>query len=237
MPAKRNGVIPNGHFHKDWQSRIKNWFNQPMRKKRRHATRVEKARRLAPRPLKRLRPVVSCPTMRYNTKVRLGRGFSFDELKQAGIHPKEAQSKWQTWFSSIHSSSFSALSTITAIGIAVDHRRTNKSMESIQRNVARLKEYRSKLILFPKKQGKPRKGDSSEEELKMASQLSGVILPLRSRSILRKEKARKPTEEEKNFHAYHTLRISRADKRYKGRREKKAKLAAESIDAPGKGKK
>ena len=93
MPAKRNGVIPNGHFHKDWQSRIKNWFNQPMRKKRRHATRVEKARRIAPRPLKRLRPVVSCPTMRYNTKVRLGRGFSFDELKQAGIHPKEAQSK------------------------------------------------------------------------------------------------------------------------------------------------
>lgn len=110
-------------------------------------------------------------------------------------------------------------------------------MESIQRNVARLKEYRSKLILFPKKAGKPKKGDSSEEELKMASQLSGIILPLRTRTVLRNEKARVPTAEEKKFHAYHTLRISRADKRYKGRREKKAKLAAESIDAPGKGKK
>lgn len=35
------------------------------------------------------------------------------------------------------------------IGIAVDHRRRNKSVESLQANVQRLKEYRSKLILFP----------------------------------------------------------------------------------------
>ena len=36
-----------------------------------------------------------------------------------------------------------------SIGIAVDHRRRNKSVESLQQNVQRLKEYRSKLILFP----------------------------------------------------------------------------------------
>lgn len=47
------------------------------------------------------------------------------------------------------------------IGIAVDFRRRNKSMESLQENVQRLKEYRSKLILFPKKLSKPRKGDAS----------------------------------------------------------------------------
>ena len=36
------------------------------------------------------------------------------------------------------------------IGIAVDHRRRNKSLESSQANVQRLKLYKSKLILFPR---------------------------------------------------------------------------------------
>lgn len=36
------------------------------------------------------------------------------------------------------------------IGIAVDSRRRNKSVESLQVNVQRLKEYRARLILFPK---------------------------------------------------------------------------------------
>lgn len=47
------------------------------------------------------------------------------------------------------------------IGIAVDNRRRNKSTESIQCNVQRLKEYRSKLIIFPRKASAPKKGDSS----------------------------------------------------------------------------
>ena len=48
------------------------------------------------------------------------------------------------------------------IGIAVDHRRRNKSVESLQTNVQRLKEYRSKLILFPVHANKkPRKGDAT----------------------------------------------------------------------------
>lgn len=47
------------------------------------------------------------------------------------------------------------------IGIAVDYRRQNKSVESLQQNVQRLKEYRAKLILFPKKMSKPRKEDAS----------------------------------------------------------------------------
>ena len=46
------------------------------------------------------------------------------------------------------------------IGIAVDHRRRNRSLESLQSNTQRLKEYRSKLILFPRKASKPKKGDS-----------------------------------------------------------------------------
>ena len=62
MPAKGNNIIPNGHFHKDWQKYVKTWFNQPARKIRRRQNRVAKAARVAPRPLNKLRPVVACPT-------------------------------------------------------------------------------------------------------------------------------------------------------------------------------
>lgn len=53
-----------------------------MRKKRRAATRAKKARTIAPRPAAGpLRPIVRCPTFKYNTKVRAGRGFTLEELK------------------------------------------------------------------------------------------------------------------------------------------------------------
>merc|ERR1711953_306545 len=61
------------------------------------------------------------------SKARQGRGFTLEELKAAGITKKMA----------------------LTIGISVDHRHKNKSLESLQRNVQRLKEYQSKLILFP----------------------------------------------------------------------------------------
>merc|ERR1712058_14861 len=77
---------------------------------------------------------VACPTYKYNVKVRAGRGFTLEELKQAGLSKKYAQT----------------------IGIAVDHRRRNKSVESLQLNAQRLKEYKSKLILFPISAKKPR---------------------------------------------------------------------------------
>ena len=82
MTKRRNGMIPNVHFHKNWQERVKTWFNQPMRKERRRKTRVKKALRIAPRPASGpLRPIVHCPTFKYHTKVRAGRGFSLEELK------------------------------------------------------------------------------------------------------------------------------------------------------------
>jgi large subunit ribosomal protein L13e len=215
MPAKRNGLIPNGHFRKDWQRFIKCWFNQPMRKKRRHQKRQEKALRLTPRPTQKLRPVVNCPTVKYNSKRRLGRGFSLEELKTAGIARRLAPT----------------------IGIAVDHRRQNKSVESIQRNVQRLKEYKSRLILFPLNKKKLRKGDSSLEELKLSQQLLGTLLPIRkSKSYLKNERARVPSEDEKKFAAFHSLRKARSNKRLIGVRAKKAKEAAESLDAPQKKK-
>ncbi|XP_076328439.1 large ribosomal subunit protein eL13-like [Tachypleus tridentatus] len=208
MAPKRNNMVPNGHFHKYWQRYVKTWFNQPMRKKRRHDRRVKKAHKIAPRPVGGpLRPIVRCPTIRYNNKIRLGRGFTLEELKAAGIHKREAQT----------------------IGIAIDYRRQNKSVESLQQNVQRIKEYRSKLILFPKNMSKPRKGDSSAEEMKMATQLSGIVMPVSQ--LVRREKARVVTEEDKKFQAFVTLRQARSHARLWGMRQKKAKEAAEELMA------
>jgi len=203
MAPKGNNVIPNGHFHKDWQSYTKTWFNQPMRKKRRHEKRVTKARRIAPRPVGRLRPVVRCPTLRYNKKVRLGKGFSLEELRTAGINKRFAKT----------------------IGISVDHRRKNRSLEALQQNVQRLKVYRSKLILFPLNKNKPRKGESLAAELKLAKQVTtDRVIPMKTR--VRVEKPRKVTDREKRFNAFTLLRQARAKKRLHGLRERKAKDAA-----------
>nr|CAD7601832.1 unnamed protein product [Timema genevievae] len=82
MAPKRNNMIPNGHFHKDWQRFVKTWFNQPARKFRRRQNRIKKTRAIAPRPAAGpLRPIVRCPTFRYHIKLRAGRGFTLDEVK------------------------------------------------------------------------------------------------------------------------------------------------------------
>ncbi|EOB02570.1 60S ribosomal protein L13, partial [Anas platyrhynchos] len=163
------------------------------------------------------RPIVRCPTIRYHKKVRAGRGFSLEELKVST--------------GSIHLSSISqSLNGGTAdpsgqTPVPVGVPRRNKSTESLQANVQRLKEYRSKLILFPRKPSAPKKGDSSAEELKMATQLSGPVMPIRN--VFKREKARVITEEEKNFKAFASLRMARANARLFGIRAKRAKEAAE----------
>ena len=92
MPAKRNQMVPNAHFHKDWDSYVKTWFNQPARKERRRKARSLKAAKVAPRPVKTLRPIVRCPTFKYNIKDRAGRGFTLEELKGAGLTKKMVSS-------------------------------------------------------------------------------------------------------------------------------------------------
>lgn len=82
MAPNGNNMIPNAHFHKDWDKRVHCWFDQPGRKLRRRQAREKKALRVAPRPIAgSLRPVVRCQTFKYNTKVRAGRGFTLEELK------------------------------------------------------------------------------------------------------------------------------------------------------------
>ena len=208
MPAKRNNMIPNGHFRKYWQRYVRCWFDQPMRKQRRRDARQAKSRALAPRPINSLKPIVRCPTARYCSKQRAGRGFSLEELKAAGVNPAFART----------------------IGISVDPRRRNKNVEALQQNAQRLKEYRARLILFPRRAKKPKKGDSKPEELALASQAKAPLLPIK-RNPIRPEKARVPGEEEKKYSCFVALRTARANLKFHGIREKRAREAAEDPEA------
>lgn len=91
-----------------------------------------------------------------------------------------------------------------SIGIAVDPRRRNKSVESRQQNVQRLKEYRGKLILFPINEKKLRKGEATEEERKVATQLKGTVMPIvKPVPVI---ESRKITDAEKKFSVFGCLR-------------------------------
>lgn len=183
-------VLHANHFHKDWQRRVRTWFNQPGRKVRRRKARFTKAARLGVRPLQLLRPAVRAPTVRYNMKIREGRGFTLAELKEAGIPRKEAR----------------------GIGICVDHRRRNLSEEGKSLNVTRLKAYKERLIVFPRNPKKPKKGDSTGDDLKAETTRSPLPLP----AAYEREAPRRITEDERDFKAYRTLRDARADARYAG---------------------
>jgi large subunit ribosomal protein L13e len=80
-----------------------------------------------------LRPAVRGQTNRYNGKIKLGRGFTVRELREAGVRGVEYA---------------------RSIGIAVDLRRKDTSNESLKLNASRLKEYLAKLILYPRSAGK-----------------------------------------------------------------------------------
>jgi len=118
------------------------------------------------------------------------------------------------------------------IGIRVDNRRRNKSLETQQQNVQRLKEYLSKLILFPKGK-KVKKGEASDKERKMATQLVGEIMPLKGDSAQSRplEAPRVPTEAEKQVKAYHIIQVARANKRLKGKRKLARKMRRISLEA------
>merc|ERR1712151_7134 len=167
--------------------------------------RKAKAARLAPRPAAGLlRPVVHPPTQRYNMKLRLGKGFTLDELREAKIPAKLAPT----------------------IGICVDHRRRNRCAESLQANVERLKLYKSKLLIFPRKSGKKgcKKGDTPRSELQNVAQNTlKEIIPIPK--LWGKDAPRAITSEEKEKSAYKTLKKARTDQKYDGAKRKKAAAA------------
>lgn len=219
--VKHNNAVPREHFHKDWQRFVKTWFDQPARKVRRRTIRQAKAAAVAPRPLHSLKPIVRCQTLKYNKRVRAGRGFTITELKQAGIVPKAAR----------------------GVGIAVDKRRKNRSEEGLKVNVDRLKAYMSKLVVFPttraQKESRVKKGKTTPA----LSVLDGVAQNLHrdvlaivqpsaaAASVL---EVRKITAAEKAGSAFGTARKALIDEKMWGKREKRA--ASKSAEA-SKGKK
>jgi len=111
--AKGNNMLQSAHLRKHWNKGhyvgVKCYFNKMAHKKLRLQRRAAKAAEVAPRPLGKLRPLVLGMTRRYSSKVRVGRGFSLAELKEAGLTGAFAQT----------------------VGIAVDHRRHNKNKETM----------------------------------------------------------------------------------------------------------
>ncbi|KAL9602774.1 MAG: hypothetical protein Q9219_001617 [cf. Caloplaca sp. 3 TL-2023] len=194
--------------------------NKPGRKSRRRNARLQKAAAVAPRPVDKLRPIVRCPSIKYNRRVRAGRGFSLAELKEAHIPRKLAPT----------------------IGISVDPRRANLSTESLAANVERLKAYRARLILFPRRAGQYKKPDSTKEEIaahmkedgegKKITRKTGSVMPVKN--VARGEvvgEVKRSEMPEGTEGAYRKLREARSEARLVGVREKRAKAKAEEAQA------
>lgn len=196
----------NNHFRKDWQRRVKVWFDQPGAKKTRRNKRTAKAAALGLRPTKPLRPAVRCPTIRYNTKLREGKGFTPEEIKAAGLRKKEARS----------------------IGIPVDHRRRNKSEESLKLNADRIKAYRAKLVVLPRR---TKKTKGTAPDLSSTTTIRDPQISLPIPSGVQVEKPRAITAEEKEVNAYRLLRDERAKHRNEGARLAREKKKEEEAAA------
>jgi len=186
--------------------RPKMFFNKVAHKKLRATARSDKEMATLPRPLGKLRPVVHCQTQKYGAKTRLGRGFSLAEVKAAGLSPSFARS----------------------VGIAVDHRRHNKGADMQAANVARLEQYKSKLILFPRKEGKPKKGpinDSPADALKASFDQRSSVLKLPAKAA--EAPVYEPlTKQLKAAKAYEEGRALWVEKRDYGRKKRAEELAA-----------
>ncbi len=117
------------------------------------------------------------------------------ELKEAGISKKVAR----------------------IIGIAVDHRRTNASEESLKANVGRLQEYKSKLVVVPRQSNqRPKAGDSGPEQTANVPEAMITPLPL-TKTPSELEYVAIPAEEGS---VYATLRTARTDAKIAGIRKK-----------------
>ena len=148
-----------------------------------------------------LRPAVHCQTIKYGRRLRAGRGFSLLELKTAGINRNYART----------------------IGIAVDLRRKNSSQESVDRNVARLKEYMSRVIVFPRPGKGRRLADAPADVI---ASVDVATAPRKHPMAVVDEKVneapRAITEEDTKFSVYKTLRIERKNQRQHGIRARRA---------------
>lgn len=120
------------------------------------------------------------------------------------------------------------------IGISVDPRRQNLSEEGLKANVERLQEYRKRLILFPRRNGKTKSGDASAEDIKSAKSVENIVsstkagLPIKN--VIELEEG-PISKYEATENAFRKLRDSRSEARLVGVREKRAKAKVDEADA------
>lgn len=121
----------------------------------------------------------------------------------------------------------------------MDPRRANLSQESVTVNVERLKAYRARLILFPRKSGQHKTLDASKEDVKAAQEEHGKIIKhlgkvLPIKNVSREAavgEVKRSEMGEGTKDAYRTLRLARSDARLVGVREKRAKAKADEATA------
>ena len=185
--VKHNNVVPNIHCHKKWAQssrgplKVRLALNQAPRKKVRRLARAKKAAAAYPAPIQKLRPIVQCQTQKYSAKSKLGRGFTLEELRAVKLNAKYART----------------------IGIAVDHRRINKSEESLEVNTNRLKTYLASLVILKK-----------GEDGSAMSQFKGTIQPLdHSKGEIEMADL---TDDLKSFNAYTTMRVAKKETKVLG---------------------
>lgn len=171
--------------------------------------------------------------------MRAGRGFSLAELKVQWhlrlVTPLSTSSNT----GSLPQEAGIPRKFAATIGISVDPRRANLSVESLTANVARLKAYRERLILFPRKSGQHKKNDATKEEVaayekgehKGASKTHHtlpIVNKAREEAISEVSKSDMPEGEEA---AYRKLRDARSEARLVGVREKRAKAKQDEAAA------
>ena len=176
-----------------------------------------------------------CPTIKYNRRLRAGRGFTFAELKvwmsQRDLLPA----------SSLHNGVQEAgipRKLAPTIGIAVDPRRQNISEESLAANVERLKTYKARLVLFPRNPKSPKEGELSAKDAKQhrekghddkVARINEHFPILGNKATIEEGKVADYKSEEGG--AYRKLRIARSDARLIGKRQKRAEKKAEEAAA------
>jgi large subunit ribosomal protein L13e len=148
-------------------------------------------------------------------RMRYGRGFTKAELKEAKVPLRLART----------------------IGISFDKRRRNSSDPVFRANVNRVKEYRSRLILFPKR-GRMQLGDAPRKLRTKAKQLKKArdyVIPIKRKQLVF-EKPRLVKRSEWKSNAYLKLRRARLQPRIISRKKREAAAAAAGETAK-KGKK
>lgn len=126
---KNNHPIPHNHFKKT-ALRYRTTFHEKARAIKQQQVKEEKRSRSYPAQVEKLRPIVRCPTLRYKTRERLGRGFTPEECEAAGHDYRE----------------------LRTLGVSIDLRRRNHNKEAFDQNVERIVKYMSKLVIFKDRQ-------------------------------------------------------------------------------------